>query len=271
MNKSVRVISIAGGKGGVGKTTLSVNLAVALAKQGKKILLFDADLSLANVDLLLGIRATKTIHDVLAGTHTIRDICLTVAPGLKVIPSASGIQSLADLNPRQTSELIRSFSELDDEVDMMIVDIAAGISNQVIHLTNASQYIVIVLCNEPSSLTDAYAMMKILYQRHGRAQYGVVINKSANEKESQDVFLRFQNAATKFIDINIQYLGYIPHDDYIIFASREKKSVVNHYPHSKATAAFRQLSNTILSWHQDSLTFGGIQYFLERFVQCSEA
>lgn len=265
-NHPIKVVSIAGGKGGVGKTTVSINLAVSLAKAQIKTLLFDADLSLANVDLLLGFHSKKSIKDVLMGRASLHDICLQGPHGLKIIPGASGIQNLADMSSEQVVSLIRSFSEITDALDVMIVDIAAGISKQVINLTNASQDIMMVLCNEPSSFADAYAMMKILNQQHARVRFGVVINKVRNGHEADNVFIKFQTAATRFLDLNLQYLGFIPQDDHVALAAREKKALVDVYPHSDAARAIKALATRVMDWNEEAGMQGGIQYFVERMI-----
>lgn len=266
-NQAIKVISIAGGKGGVGKTTLSINLAASLAKAHKKTLLFDADLSLANVDLLLGFHSKKNIKDVLMGRVRLHDICIEGPHGLKIIPGASGIQTLADMGSEQVASLIHAFSEITDDLDVMIVDIAAGISKQVINLTNASQDIIMVLCNEPSSFADAYAMMKILNQQHARARFGVVINKVRNGSEAEQVFIKFQAAATRFLDLNLQYLGCVPQDDHVALAAREKKALIDAYPNSHAARAIAHLGTRIMEWNDETLIQGGIQYFVERMIQ----
>lgn len=264
--KKMRVISVTGGKGGIGKTTLSVNLAVAFAKMNKKVLLFDADLGLANVDVLLGLHAEKNIYDVLSGKCTLNEVCLTGPHGLKIIPSASGVQKMADLSASESAELIRSFSELSDNVDIMIVDLASGISKQVLDFTHASQDILFVICNDPSSLMDSYAVMKILHQKYARSQFGIIVNKVKSSGEGAEVFSRFQETSAKFININMNYLGCLPQDDYINIAARERKSVVDSYPNANVTTALKNLCKQIENWHNDDFLSGGIQYFFERLI-----
>lgn len=265
--KPMRVISVTGGKGGIGKTTISVNLAVAFAKKNQKVLLFDADLGLANVDILLGIKPKKNINDFLSGSCELHEVCVTGPHGLKIIPAASGVQKMAELSSVESFELIRSFSTLTEDIDVMIVDMASGISNQVIDFTHASQDILVVICNDPSSLTDSYAVIKILHQKYGRDRFGIVVNKAKNLQEGFDVFNRFQTAIAKFINVSMNYLGHVPQDDYINMSAIERVSIVEKYPFSAAAVAFNNLSHGINHWQDNTMLPGGIHFFFERLIQ----
>lgn len=267
-DKPLRVIAVTGGKGGIGKTTISVNLAIAFARLKKKVLLFDADLGLANVDVMLGLHPEKNIHDFLSGQCDLRDICMQGPHGIKIIPSTSGIQEMADLNSAQTIELIRSFSSLTDTVDIMIVDLASGISSQVIDFTHAAQDVLMVVCNDPASLMDSYAMIKVLHQKYNRNRFGIIVNKVKSPYEGHDVFNKFQAATAKFINVSMHYLGHIPQDDFIGMAARERVAIVDQFPQSQAALAFHQLCQGINRWQNDMPLTGGIQFFFERLVHC---
>lgn len=263
----MKVLSITGGKGGIGKTTLSINLSVALAKLQKKIILFDADLGLANVDLLLGLKPKKNLHDVLTGTASLKDICLKGPHGIQIIPSASGIEKMADLDLHESVTLIHRFAELTDNCDLMIADMAAGISKQNIHFTHAAQDILIVICNEPASLMDSYAVIKILHQRYARSRFGIVVNKVKHQQEGADVFNSFHEATSRFLNISMQYLGCIPQDDYILHAVRQHDAVVSRFPFCEASRAFTGMAELILTWLEETTLSGGIHYFFEKLVQ----
>lgn len=265
--KPMRVISVTGGKGGIGKTTLSVNLAISYAKMKKNVLLFDADLGLANVDVMLGLKPKKNLYDFLNGNCSLNDICITGPHGLKIIPAASGIQKMAELSLAESSELIHSFSSLTQDIDVMLIDMASGISNQVIDFTHASQDILVVICNDPASLMDSYAVIKILHQKYGRQRFGVVVNKVINMQEGYDVFSKFQNVIAKFINVNMNYLGCVPNDDYIGMAARERISVVDKYPLSQAAIALNSLCHGIHHWNEEEAVMGGIHFFFERLIQ----
>lgn len=264
----MKVISITGGKGGIGKTTISVNLATAFAKSGKRVLLFDADLGLANVDVLLGMKPKLTINDFINGKCQLNDVCIKGPYGIRVIPSASGIQNLADLSAEQSIELIRSFSTLSHEIDVMLIDMASGISRQVIELTHAAQNIVISVCNDPSSLMDSYAVIKVLHQQHGREKFGIVVNKVKSQREGYNVFAKFQETILRFMNIEVQYLGFIPVDDYVNIAARENVSVVDRFPLAPASIAFCDLSRGMYQWiEDDAAVSGGIHYFFENLIR----
>jgi len=263
----MRIISITGGKGGIGKTTISVNLAVNFAKMKNKVLLFDADLGLANVDVMLGLSPKKTLHDVLSGNSNLQDVCLTGPHGIKIIPSASGIQQMADLSPEQYLGLIHSFSSLVEDIDIMIVDMASGISRQVIDFTNASQEVIVVICNEPSSLMDSYAVIKILHQQYARKRFGIIVNKIKNKREGFEVFSRFQEATARFINVSMHFLGQIPHDDYINIAAQDRVSIVDKYPQSQAVISLNEICHNIKHWQKDMESPGGIHFFFERLIR----
>ena len=264
--KPMRVICVTGGKGGIGKTTISINLAIAYAKMKKKVLLFDADMGLANVDIRLGLTPEKTINDFLSGTCDLNEVCISGPHGIKVIPAASGIQKMAELSAQESFELIRSFSSLTDEIDIMIIDMAPGISTQVIELTHASQDILMVVCNDPASLMDSYAIIKILHQKYGRDRFGVLVNKVRNLQEGYDVFTRFQGAIGKFIHVSMQYIGHLPQDDYVGIAACEGVSVVDKYPHAAVSTAIHNLCHGLSHWHENAVS-GGIPFFFERLIQ----
>ena len=176
-SRPLQSIAIASGKGGVGKTNVAVNLSVALAQSGRRVMLFDADLGLANADLMLGLRPTKTLHDLVSGRATsLEEILLEGPGGLLLVPSASGIGSMANLTPAEHLGLIRAFSSYDKPLDVLIVDTAAGVHDSVTSFCKAVQQVFIVVCDEPASLTDAYALIKVLHQEHGVRRFRVICN-----------------------------------------------------------------------------------------------
>ncbi len=179
----VRVISVTSGKGGVGKTCCVVNLAISLAREGKRVLVFDADLGLCNLDVMLGLSPKYNINHVLRGEKQIEDVIVKGPEGIMVIPAASGISELTNLNAEQRLALTSSMEMLDKDVDIMIIDTGAGISNNVMFFNTAAQEIIVVVTPEPTSLTDAYALMKVLMKKHGEKSFKLLVNTARGEKE----------------------------------------------------------------------------------------
>ena len=166
MFHSVQTIAVTGGKGGVGKTNVAVNLAIELSRSGQKVVLLDADLGLANVDILLGVRPQFTIEDLLAGECTMNELLLDGPMGLKIVPAASGTQELVNLSHLEHAGLIHAFNELEQDIDVLIIDTAAGISQSVMSFVRAANEVLLVVTNEPTSITDAYAMLKLLNSKY---------------------------------------------------------------------------------------------------------
>ena len=201
-NSRVKVITVTGGKGGVGKSNVSLNLAVALAAQGKKVMLLDADLGLANIDVMLGLRVEKNLFNVLNGECTLDEI----------LPATSGTQAMVELTQAQHAALIRAFGDLKAAVDVLIVDTAAGISNMVLSFARAAQDILVVVCDEPTSVTDAYALMKILSKEYGVYKFKVVANMVRTMKEGQELFAKLTKVTERFLDASLELVSCIPYD-----------------------------------------------------------
>ena len=181
--KPVRVVAVTSGKGGVGKTNVSVNLALALANDGKNIMLLDADFGLANVDVLLGVHAPYNLKHVISGERSLEEIIVEGPSGLKIVPASSGTQAMAELNSSQHAGLIRAFSELSFDIDTLIIDTAAGITGSVISYSRAAQEVVVVLCDEPASLTDANRWWKHLNEKYGINGFIILANRVKRVKE----------------------------------------------------------------------------------------
>jgi flagellar biosynthesis protein FlhG len=193
----VQVIAVTGGKGGVGKTTVAVNLAASLASRGKEVLLLDGDLGLANVDVFLGLTPRLTLADVLAGSCSLQEVVLEAPQGFKVVPAASGIAQLAELDPMTHLGLVRAFGDLAMRLDVMVVDTAPGIAGSVLQFSQAAQQVLVVICDEPASLTDAYALIKILSRDHGVTKFRVLANQSRGRGLGQALFQRFERVASR--------------------------------------------------------------------------
>jgi len=265
-NHSVQVIAVTGGKGGVGKSNVSINLALCLSEMGRRVVIWDADLGLANLDILLGVATRDTIADVLHGDCSIRDILVDGPAGIKIVPATSGDQAMVSLGPREHAGLIHAFSELSDDIDVLIIDTASGISEMVISLVSAAQENLMVVTNEPTSITDAYAMMRILNQKHGVHRFNVVANMVRSQQEGREIFSKLTKVTDRFLDVALQFSGCVPFDDCLRKAVMRQKPVVDAYPRSKAALAFRTLANKVDSWPVPSTPRGHLEFFVDRLV-----
>ncbi len=267
--KPVQVIAITSGKGGVGKTNISVNLGVSLAQRGKKVALLDADMGLANVDILLGLSPQFNLSHVLRGEKTLNDIMLTTTDGLKVIPASSGIQQMSELSTMEQAGIIRAFSELDQDLDILIVDTAAGISSSVVNFARASQEIIVVICDEPTSLTDAYAYIKLLNRDFGIANFHIIANMVQSIQQGQQLFTKLTKVTDRYLDISLDYVGAIPFDESLRKAVQRQKPVIEVFPQSKATLAIKKLAQTIDNWPIKTQAGGYLEFFVERMIEYS--
>lgn len=264
--KPVRVIAITSGKGGVGKTNISVNLAASFAKQGDNVLLMDADLGLANVDILFDLHPKYDLRHVIAGERTLDEVIVDAPLGLKVIPASSGVSSMADLSPAENAGLVRAFSELEFPVDTMIVDTAAGISDSVITFCKASQEVVVVVCDEPTSITDAYALIKVMSRDHGVKRFHILANMVNSNAHGEELFRKISRVTDHFLDIVAVHIGSIPMDDYLRKAVRHQMPVVEAFPRSPSALAISRLAKSIDKWPVPELASGNMEFFIERVV-----
>lgn len=265
--RPVRTIAVTGGKGGVGKTSVSVNLGVALAKMGERVCLFDADMSMANVDVLLGLRAPFNLSHVLDGTHTLKEVMIEGPGGLKIIPGASGIRRLANLSAPENAGLIHAFTEVSDDLDVLIIDTAAGISDSVLSFCRAAMETLVVVCDEPASITDAYALIKVLNRDYGVNRIRIVANMAQSPSHGAALFDKIAKVCERFLDIQLQYAGAVPFDPNLRAAIQQQSAVVVSRPVSPAAKALNQLARSTMSWPLPSGPSGYLQFFVERLVQ----
>lgn len=268
MNASglIKVIAVTGGKGGVGKTNVSLNTAISMAKQGKRVMVLDADLGLANIDVMLGLRVEKNLSHVLRGECMLEDVLVEGPYGVKIAPATSGSQSMTELSPTEHAGLIRAFSEMRSKIDVLIVDTAAGISDMVVSFSRASQDIMVVVCDEPTSLTDAYALIKILNRDHGVFRFKIVANMVRNMREGQELFAKLSKVCNRFLDVALELVATIPHDENVRKAVRKQKAIVEAFPASPAAKAMAGLAEKALTWPIPSQPGGHLEFFLEQLV-----
>jgi flagellar biosynthesis protein FlhG len=263
----IRAIAVTGGKGGVGKTNVSVNLAVALADLGKRVMVLDADLGLANIDVVLGLHPQYDLSHVLRGERMLEEVVLEGPGGIKVIPAASGIQQMAELSEAEHAGLIRAFSDLGTDVDVLIVDTAAGISDTVISFSRAVQEVVVVVCDEPASITDAYALIKLLNREYGIDRFRILANMTRSAQEGRELYNKMCRVTDRYLDVMLSFMGSIPYDDSLRKAVRGQKPVVQAFPRSRVAQAFKNLAKKADNWPVPTGASGHLQFFVERLVQ----
>ncbi len=263
----VKVIAVTGGKGGVGKTNVTLNLAMAMAQMGKRVLVLDADLGLANCDVMLGLRVERNLSHVLSGEAELDDILVTGPFGIKIVPATSGTQSMTELSPAEHAGLIRAFSELRTQFDILLVDTAAGISDMVLSFSRASQDVLVVVCDEPSSITDAYALMKILSREHSVQKFKIVANMVRSLREGQELFAKLSRVTDRFLDVTLELVATIPFDENVRKAARKQKAFVDAFPKTPASLAIKTLATRAVQWPVPPSASGHLEFFLEQLVQ----
>jgi flagellar biosynthesis protein FlhG len=265
--KPARVIAVTGGKGGVGKTNVCANLGIALARRGQDVMLLDADLGLANVEVLLGLKSSRNLSHVMSGESELEDIIVTGPAGIKIVPGASGVARMAALSQAEQAGLVQAFSALQTPVDFFLVDTAAGITTDVITFTRAAQEVVVVVCDEPASLTDSYALIKVLSREHGVERFHVVANMVENLHEGRRLFQKLAAVTDRFLDVVLDFLGAVPYDEQLRKAVQRRSAVMESFPRSRAAASFNQLAAVLESWPRPSAARGHLEFFMEQVLQ----
>ena len=263
----VQVIAVTGGKGGVGKTNVSVNLALALADLGRRVMLMDADLGLANIDVLLGRSAKKTLADVTTGECDLRDVLIQGPGGIRIVPAASGAQMMVQLSAAQHAGLIQAFSDISDNLDVLVVDTAAGIGDSVVSFVRAAQEVIVVVCDEPTSITSAYALIKLLNRDFGMNRFRILANMTHSPQEGRNLFAKLTKVTDRFLNVALQYAGAVPYDECVRKAVQKQRAVYEAFPRSKSALAFKAIAQKVDAWPLPASPRGHLEFFVERLVQ----
>jgi flagellar biosynthesis protein FlhG len=265
----VRVIAVTSGKGGVGKSNVAINLAVTLAQSGERVMVMDADMGLANIDVLLGLSPGLNLSHVVNGECSLEETIIDGPAGIKIVPASSGVSAMSDLTPAQNAGVIRSFSELTEPVDTLLIDTAAGLSDSVVSYTRAAREVIVVVCDEPASITDAYAMVKVMHRDYGVERFHVLANQAHGASQGRELYNKLARVSERFLDVTLDYLGCIPYDECLKKAVQKQKSVVEAFPRSQSATAFKQIAKKTQQWPTPSTMEGHLEFFIERLVNFS--
>ena len=252
-------ISIASGKGGVGKTSIAVNLALTMASLGSRVTFLDADFGLANAHLLMGYNPAKTVREAITGKSDLTDSITKGPLGLQLISGGNGLLELLNLDRSTRFNLIRSFDPLAEKCDVFFVDVPAGASDSSLSFVNASDKVLIVLVGEPTSFMDAYTMVKAAYVEGGVKEFSIVVNMADNEKQAKETFNKFNKTALNFLDVNLRFIGYLPHSRSLRSSIVKRKPLVISDNKGRESLLFKSMSKELLSSPNNKAS--GITFF----------
>jgi flagellar biosynthesis protein FlhG len=263
---TTRVLAVTSGKGGVGKTNISINLAMALAQRGKAVTLMDADLGLANIDVLLNLKPLRNLSHVIEGECELKDILIDGPNNIRIIPASSGIKMMNQLTPAQNAGLIHAFDDLEQTTDILIVDTSAGLTDSVIRFCSAAQEVMVVVCNDPASIADAYALIKTLNRDHKIHRFQVVVNKVQTESEGCDLFERLRSVSEKYIDVVLNLKAIIPQDENILRSVRQRRPFYSSFPDSKAIKSFKKFASDVDNQNRNASANGRLMFFAQQMI-----
>jgi flagellar biosynthesis protein FlhG len=263
--KRTKVISVTSGKGGVGKTTSTINLGLALVQSGHRVLILDADLGLANVNIMLGFKPQKSIDDLIRGDANLEDIIVSHHSGIDIIPATSGVYEVTNLEDEAKRILLEAFEGLYGVYDYLLIDTSAGIGSNVLYFNVASEKVLVVLDPEPTSITDAYALIKVL-SHEGVTGFEVLVNRAPVGSDGREVFRKLLTATDRFLNVQVNFLGCIQEDDSVTESIMQQSPLLTLYPSTRASRDFIRLAKRIESLPAAASVRGGLQFFFESLV-----
>ena len=268
---NTRVIAITSGKGGVGKTNIVANLGYMFSKLGKQVLIFDADLGLANLDVLLGLAPKFNLSHVITGTRSIEDIIVEGPGNMRILPASSGIQELTQLSKAQKIEILTDLDKVLGTVDLLIIDTAAGISSNVMDFNLSAHEIIVVVSPDPTAITDAYALMKVLSLKYAEKHCKLLVNLVHSQREGLEVFRQLSLVTERFLDISVEYMGSVLFDERVTKGVRQQKLVSDIYPEAQASKCFAKLAQRIHQSPHTNIPKGDTNFFWRHLVRDSVA
>ncbi|MDE2306312.1 MAG: MinD/ParA family protein [Gammaproteobacteria bacterium] len=269
--RPVKVVAVTGGKGGVGKTTVSANLGISIAATGRDVMLVDADLGLANVDVILGLHTRFHLGHVISGERALEDVIVTGPHGLQIVPAASGSKRMANLSNAEHAGLIRAFSDLYHRVDVMLIDTPAGLHDSVVTFAQAAHHVLVVVCDEPASITDAYGLIKVLSREHGVQRFQILANQTRRSGEGPELFQKIQRVCDRFLNVQLEFAGSVPYDEYLRRAVQRQTAVVEAYPTSISSLALKNVAARADKWPVPKGARGHLEFFVERMLGAGTA
>lgn len=267
--RPVRVLAFTSGKGGVGKTNIAANLAYILSRRNRKTMVLDADMGLANIDLLLGLTPKYNLYHVLKGERSLSETLVAGPGGMMILPSSSGIAEMTDLSRGQKLTLLDAVNALRNRPEFMLIDTAAGISGNVTYFNASAHEIIVVTSAEPTALTDAYALMKVLYQGYDRRKFRLLVNQVNSPAEAREVYDRIRHATDHFLNVTLDYLGFILNDPLLPEAVKRQKALAELHPSSPASRCLQDIASRLCGEAPSGPEGGSIRFFQSRTIRSS--
>lgn len=268
--KLPRVIAVTSGKGGVGKTNVVGNMAVSLSRAGKRVIIIDADVGLANIDIIFNLRPEYSIRHVISSEKTLKQVMVESGHGIKILPGGSGFADLAQLNEGEKLNLLSEFETLSDQADIILVDTGAGISSNVLYFNSACDECMVVATKEPTSITDAYAMMKVMSLEYGTKYFKLVVNMVDSEEEAKKVYASLSAALDKFLkDVVLEYFGFIPFDRQLQRSVQKRSLIMDDHPDSVSATAINKIALELDNKPGRNNSNGNLTFFMSKVFKAA--
>lgn len=263
-----RVIAVTSGKGGVGKTNIVANAAVSLSRMGKRVVIIDADVGLANIDIIFNLRPEFNIRHVISSEKTLKEVMVRSEHGVMILPGGSGFADLTQLGEGEKLNLLTEFESLADRADIIFVDTGAGISANVLYFNSACDDCVVIATNEPTSITDAYAMMKVMSREYGTKYFKLIVNMVDSATEAKKVYASLSGALDKFLkNVVLEYVGHIPFDRQLQQAVQKRGLVMDRFPDSTSARAIHEIAVSLSRRPLKNNSNGNLTFFMSRVFQ----